>query len=63
MLRLNEYVKFQQFQNKLTLGVRKITKYLGVFQTSPQNMQKMRCFLEKFTQLARILQDRRSRRS
>ena len=25
-------------------------------------MQKMRCFLEKFTQLARILHDRRSRR-
>ena len=28
---LYEYVNFQQFQNKITLGVRKITKYLGVF--------------------------------
>ena len=28
-----------------------------------QNMQKLRCFLDKFAQLARILHDRRSRRS
>ena len=40
-----------------------ITKYLGVCYTIKQNMQKLHCFLEKFTQLARILLDRRSRRS
>ena len=51
-------VEFQQFQKKVTLGVFEITKYVGVFYASPRNMQKMRCFLETFAQLARILHDR-----
>ena len=45
---------------KAALGVRNITKHKGSGYTS---MQKMRCFLEIFTQLARILHDRWSRHS
>ena len=40
-----------------------ITKFKGRSYAFTQNMQKMRCFLDKFTQLARILHDRRLRRS
>ena len=52
-----------QFHKKVTLGVCEITKYIGVFYTSPQKMQKKGCFLETLTQLARILHNRWLRRS
>ena len=54
-------LKFQHFQKKVTLGVCEITKYTGVFCTSHEIYNKLRCFIEEFTQLAIILQDRRSR--
>ena len=46
-----------------TFSLITLTKYLGVCYTIKQNIQKLHCFLEKLTQLARILLDRQSRRS
>ena len=50
---------FQQFQKKIIPGVCEFTKLRGCYALT-QIVQKMRCFLDKFTQLARILHDRRS---
>ena len=44
-------------QKKVTIGVCEITKCIGRYFISTQ---KKHSFLEKFTQLARILHDRRS---
>ena len=63
MLRFIWMCKISTVSEKVILGVCEITKSKGRSYAYTQNMQKMRCFLDKFTQLARILHDRRSRRS
>ena len=47
----------------ILVGVCEIAKFKGRSNAYTQNMQKIRSFLDKFIQLARILHDRRSRQS